>query len=406
MKNKERIAEWVQLYLAHVRKVSVDTHVRVEEGYKFKAVQHFQSHFDLEAPDLAGNLTTAILDNNLSIGAMWYPRVMLVRYAQQFPNETRELLRNLFDETKDVRGRITAAEADCDHLLVKRNSQAEQKYAQTFIGLRFLSLLLSYRYPDKHDALKPAEWKVFCRFMNPEFGIPKKTPPGEQYAMYCEYIEPLREYLLTRPEIAEIKKKLVEGLEFRDDAYRWMTQDVIYVTARSYAGARSAAIDPTAPVEVRDIAEVDTIEQEAASALEDGTGYMPLEKHLEEYIVRNWANIDFGEKLEIYNDEDGTPGQQYTTDVGIIDVLARDAKGDFVVIELKRAESGYNVVGQILSYMGWVQEKLAQKNQKVRGMIIVGKADGKLHSALRLVSNSIELREYQIEMKLVRPKRG
>ncbi len=33
-----------------------------------------------------------------------------------------------------------------------------------------------------------------------------------------------------------------------------------------------------------------------------------LEKYLEEFIVDNWAKIDFGEKLEIFQDENGNVG--------------------------------------------------------------------------------------------------
>ena len=71
------------------------------------------------------------------------------------------------------------------------------------------------------------------------------------------------------------------------------------------------------------------------------------------------------------------------------------------MIELKRAESGYKVVGQVLNYMGWVQSNLAQKNQKVRGMIIVGKADRTLRHALMPVSDKISLKEYRVSMTLV-----
>lgn len=135
----------------------------------------------------------------------------------------------------------------------------------------------------------------------------------------------------------------------------------------------------------------------------EDTGFMALEAHLEEYVVRNWENIDFGEDLELYVEEDGTTGQQYTTDVGIIDILAKDSAGNFVVIELKRAESGYKVVGQILNYIGWVQDKLALDGQQVRGLIVVGKADKTLLSSLKPISDKVKLKEYRVTMQLKKP---
>ena len=36
-----------------------------------------------------------------------------------------------------------------------------------------------------------------------------------------------------------------------------------------------------------------------------------LEKYLEEFMVSNWSKLDFGEKLKLFEDEDGNIGQQY-----------------------------------------------------------------------------------------------
>jgi restriction system protein len=200
--------------------------------------------------------------------------------------------------------------------------------------------------------------------------------------------------------VGEIKNKLVEGIAFRDEEYHWITQDVIYVTSRVLASARAGEVVVPKHKRQEEEGVISKADDSVFSDVED-TGFMPLEEHLEEYVMKNWNNISFGETLTIYHDEDGTPGQQYTTDVGIIDILAKDKNDDFVVIELKRAESGYKVVGQVLNYMGWVQGNLAQKDQKVRGMIIVGRADKTLQHALLPVSDKISLKEYRVSIKLV-----
>ena len=120
--------------------------------------------------------------------------------------------------------------------------------------------------------------------------------------------------------------------------------------------------------------------------------------------MKNWDIVDFGEKLTLYREDDGTPGQQYVTDVGIIDILAKDTKGNFVIIELKRAETKYHVIGQILNYITWVEENLALKNEKVRGIIVVGKADKTLKSALKQVGDKVALKEYRIKMTFIDPQ--
>ena len=84
-----------------------------------------------------------------------------------------------------------------------------------------------------------------------------------------------------------------------------------------------------------------------------------MEKYLEEFIEKNFDRIDFGSKLELYQDEENT-GRQYPTSVGNIDLLAIDRnKKEFIIIELKKGKSSDAVIGQILRYMGWVKENLA-----------------------------------------------
>lgn len=396
MINQEKIQEWVRAYLKHIQEVSIDVHVSKEEGYKFASIDNFQKYFNIEDLDIVGMLEKSIINNNLVVGAQYWPRKMLLLYAQDYPEETRSALRNLFDESEDIYSRITQTNEAFNHINEIRCTKLGSS-ANTYIGLRFLSLLLGFRFPNKYNALKPSEWKFFTRFIDPDFLIPMHTTAGEQYRFYEPYIEALRIYIKDREEIQSIKKLITKGLSFDDSESHWMAQDVIYVTARVLAEERSEQRTETV-VDIQENDEEASSIEDVISTEENDTGFMPLEKHLEEYIMKNWDIVDFGEKLSLYREDDGTPGQQYMTDVGIIDILAKDAQGNFVVIELKRAESKYHVLGQVLNYMTWVQKNLALNNEKVRGMIVVGKADNTLKSAIEQVSDKVLLKEYRIKM--------
>ena len=55
--------------------------------------------------------------------------------------------------------------------------------------------------------------------------------------------------------------------------------------------------------------------------------------------------------------DDPEAGNQYPTDVGRIDVLARHkTQPRFLVIELKRNQSTHQTIGQTLRYVGWVND--------------------------------------------------
>ena len=315
--------------------------------------------------------------------------------ATESSEEVREALQNLFDESKSVEERLTETELFFENLMSTRNARLGEA-SHSYINLRFLSLLLALRYPNTYNPIKPSEWRVFAKFLNDDFTLPKRLNAGGQYAVYQSYIEALRTEIMSNQAILSLKERLTEHLSYKDKDFRWMTQNVIYVGARTYAKQIAEQTEPIQRIITEEHDELSITEEEL------NTGFFAYEKHLEEYIVMNWKNINFGEELTIYVDEGGSAGQQYTTDVGILDILAVDANGDYVVIELKRAESGYKVVGQVLNYMGWVNEKIAKEEGKsVRGIIVVGKADKTLKSALKPVADKIVLKEYRTQLDLI-----
>jgi len=101
------------------------------------------------------------------------------------------------------------------------------------------------------------------------------------------------------------------------------------------------------------------------------------EENLESLILERLGEIEPGLTLI---------QRQYVTPVGRIDVLCRDRKGNFVVIELKRFRaSTESIIDQVTRYMGWVEENLAKRPQTVRAYIIVGKLDRKLEYSVRAI---------------------
>ena len=132
----------------------------------------------------------------------------------------------------------------------------------------------------------------------------------------------------------------------------------------------------------------------------DDVAEFVLEKYLEEFIVSNFSRI-FGDKLNLYTDPvEGVAGQQFSTDVGTIDILAQEPDdGEFVVIELKKGQASDKVVGQILRYMGWIQENLASETQKVKGIVICHEPNVRLSYAVTMVPE-ISLKSYQVSFSL------
>lgn len=103
-----------------------------------------------------------------------------------------------------------------------------------------------------------------------------------------------------------------------------------------------------------------------------------LERDLENYLAQNLDIIEPGLVLE-------GRGRQQPTTVGTMDLFAKAANGDFVVIELKKVRASDKVFGQVCRYMGWVARKYAQQGILVRGYIIGSEIDQKLQYAASVV---------------------
>ncbi len=137
------------------------------------------------------------------------------------------------------------------------------------------------------------------------------------------------------------------------------------------------------------------------TTVEDASAFA-MEKHLEDFLVQNWAQTEFGKEFDIYQEDGETVGQQYETDTGPLDVLAISKdKRQLLVVELKKGRASDTVVGQTLRYMGYVQEELAEEGQTVRGVIIALEDDQRIRRALAVTPN-ISFYRYQISFKLVR----
>ncbi len=137
----------------------------------------------------------------------------------------------------------------------------------------------------------------------------------------------------------------------------------------------------------------DAIEEIEDDELNMQSTALSFERDLEKSLSVNIKQLEAG--LEIYNKDDLVGLQLDTGVVGRLDILANDAEGNLVVIELKAGEAGDLVCGQLLRYMGWVKRELADEGQKVRGMIVANSFKNKLKYAVEALPD-VMMKRYEI----------
>lgn len=96
--------------------------------------------------------------------------------------------------------------------------------------------------------------------------------------------------------------------------------------------------------------------------------------------------------------------RQLQTEVGRIDLFARDKGGRYTIIELKKGKSSDHVFGQISRYMGWCK-KTKSGRAGVRGIIIGRSIDEKLWAAVDAHDSQVDLKVYDIRMRIDKARR-
>ena len=120
------------------------------------------------------------------------------------------------------------------------------------------------------------------------------------------------------------------------------------------------------------------------------------EQDLRDYLARHLELIEPG--LKRYKDEDIT-GVEFPVGGRFVDILAVAVNGDYVVIELQVSKGHNRVVGQLLRYIGWIEEHQAEAGQRVRGVIVAKTISDDLRFACRRVTG-INLFEYDLSVTL------
>lgn len=101
--------------------------------------------------------------------------------------------------------------------------------------------------------------------------------------------------------------------------------------------------------------------------------------------------------LRLYREDGGkTLGAGYISEVGTIDLLARDDSGGFVVVVVADRDQGKEIVSEMLQRVGWVRKHLAHQHQEVRGIVLMGQVPDEIGYAATAVADTISFKMYRM----------
>lgn len=108
-----------------------------------------------------------------------------------------------------------------------------------------------------------------------------------------------------------------------------------------------------------------------------------LERDIEDHLIHNLEAIEKGLKFV---------SRQYNTDVGRIDILAKDTNGTRVVIEVKVGDAKDSAVGQVARYLGWFAKSDGKPS---RGMLVAAGFPEGVRYAASVIPN-LTLHTYKV----------
>ena len=194
------------------------------EAYKYLAINTFQQNWDLEAEDFHQMFRNSFSKvANLLYQNSWG---FIEKSAQFFPNEVREMFRNLYDESVDISQRIKTFQTESENILPKVRQSLNRNNINAQQDERTISVYLAFRFPNRYMLYKADYYKNFCEQLNI-----KAKKSGERFLHLQELANQIiQEGVLNDNNFINTYRKFYQKPDW-DDKYL-MIQNVLYVVFR------------------------------------------------------------------------------------------------------------------------------------------------------------------------------
>ena len=168
------------------------------ERFKWEAVKHFQTHWNIDAPDFAEMFAKATgKTENLLVSNKNFPQRMILRFSQHDKEAVRSWFRDLYNEEKSLQERI---------ILFAQNAKGFLPFVppakQTYQNSNSISTYLWLRYPNNNYIYKYSEFLAVANALESSF-VPKRGEESnlaDGFKMYDE----IRQYLLADTELQQL----------------------------------------------------------------------------------------------------------------------------------------------------------------------------------------------------------
>ena len=215
-----------------------------EERYKWEAIKCFQDNWNPDAENFEAMLEAATAKaKNLLDSQSVFPRGMILEYARNFPEETRNWFIDLFDETALLSDRIRQFIETAQQLNYKFYAD-QPEVKKHYQDLHAISVYLTFRYPEKYYFYKRTLFVSVARKLG--FDTVPKQGKIENLPAYFEMANALRQIILQDGELRTLNQSRLDQSCYKDENCTVLTQDIILFTQKSDSSQTAGHNTPNA----------------------------------------------------------------------------------------------------------------------------------------------------------------
>lgn len=206
-----------------------------DEKFKWQAVKGFQDNWDIEAIDFCTMLKNSLDKTfNLLASSHYFPKKMIQEFSEKESETVRQMFMDLFDESKDLYGRMVSFKAQSKQLVNKHWDPGKSDFQTE----NTLTTYLWLRYPDKHYIYKFEEAKSLANELKTNY-VFKAGDYKNNVENFIKLYDELSQELCKDLELKQIVQSKLEDDCYDDPKCKTLAIDFGYFVNQRQKAAKN-----------------------------------------------------------------------------------------------------------------------------------------------------------------------
>lgn len=202
--------------------------IRNDEIYKWEAVKTFQDNWDINAENFVEMLKKSLSkSNNLLDSFMYFPKRMVIQFAEKETSMVKDMFNVLFDENRQLKERYNYFVSKSEEILKKYWEEGKNHYQDTHT----ISVYLTFMYPDKYYMYKSSVDNKVAKELNANIYNRDRTIQLNNYYELCNKI---LEYIKDDTDLIKLHNRSLNENCYKDEQLHILTWDLLFYGGTSY----------------------------------------------------------------------------------------------------------------------------------------------------------------------------